>query len=336
MTIALVKHYNLMELQSTRFNYLFSIDTGCGKIERMNITLGKVKWINVLKPTEADLNWLRKKLKLHPLILEELKEPSARARVEATKNYLYLIYYFPIYDPVERVSKRSEIDILVTGNEVVTVSYEKMEIFDELKKVLNKNSRALEDTLKLTHKIIDSFLNFQQRQLVHIREKLEAVSAELFKEKERERERTLLEKISYLKRDISQYRLIIKPQKHILESFFQIGCNFFGGDNCSIYMNDLIGEHMKIVDQLEDYRQAVEDFEATNNQLISLKNSQVVKTFTILAFLTFPMMLFAALFSMNTNDTPLVSAPHGFWLILGIMMAAMVGMFAYFKRKDWL
>ncbi|MBI3588945.1 MAG: hypothetical protein HY093_00825 [Candidatus Liptonbacteria bacterium] len=302
----------------------------------MNSIQGKVKWVNIFKPTTADLSWLRKELNLHRLILEELKGPSSRARVEVNKNYLYLIYYFPIYDPVERVSKRSEIDILVTKSEVVTVSYEKIEVFDELTKTLNKNSRALEDSLKLTHKIIDSLLDFQQRQMIHIREKLETVSVELFKEKEREREQVLLEQISYLKRDISQYRLIIKPQKHILESFFQVGCNFFNQANCSVYMNDLIGEHMKITDLLEDYRQAIEDFEDTNNQLINIKNSQLVKTFTILAFLTFPMMLFASLFSMNTRGTPIVNNPRAFWIVLGVMIIAMTGMFAYFKKKDWL
>ena len=108
------------------------------------------------------------------------------------------------------------------------------------------------------------------------------------------------------------------------------------GSQCQIYLNDLIGEHMKIVDQLEDYRQAVDDFESTNNQLINIKNTQVVKTFTILAFVTFPMMLFSAVFSMNTKDTPIVESEHGFWIILGIMVSAMLIMFAYFRKKDWL
>ncbi len=301
----------------------------------MNTLVGKVQWTHIQNPKDEDLDWLKKRFHLHHLILDELKSPSIRAKVDFSKNYLYLIYYFPIYDPIERVSKRSEIDFIITKNEVITVAYDKFEVLDELRKYLNVKTHIFDDTLKLTHRILETLLSFQRRQLTHIGEKIDEVSLELFKQRERQREQDLLQKISYLKRDISQYRIIIKPQRHILESLFQGGCSFLG-PQCQIYLNDLIGEHMKIVDQLEDYRQATEDFETTNNQLISLKNAQLVRTFTVLAFLTFPMMLFAALFSMNTIDTPIVQAEHGFWIIFGIMLFSMAGMFVYFRKRDWL
>ena len=80
----------------------------------------------------------------------------------------------------------------------------------------------------------------------------------------------------------------------------------FWGDSAEIYLNDLMGDQLKVVNQLEDYREAISDFEDTNNQLMNLKINSVMKTFTSLSFLTFPFMLIAALFSMNTRDTPLI------------------------------
>lgn len=300
----------------------------------MEILKGGVSWINVVRPMKDDLEWLKDKFRIHHLILDELKGPSARARVEVHKDYLYFIYSFPVYDAKDGVSRRGEIDFVITKDAVITVTYEKLEVIEGLRKMSPRN-HALSSSLLIIHKIMEALLAFQQRQLIHIGEKVDKVSHELFRDRERERERVLLKKISYLKRDISQYRLIIKPQRHILESFFASGCSFLG-PSCQIYLNDLIGEHLKIVDQLEDYRNAIEDFEATNNQLIGLKNSQVVKTFTIMAFLTFPMMLFAAIFSMNTTYTPIVDEPHGFWLIIGVMLISILGMFSYFRAKDWL
>ncbi|MEK7180922.1 MAG: CorA family divalent cation transporter [Patescibacteria group bacterium] len=301
----------------------------------METIKGKVSWIDIVKPSEGDINWLKKTYHFHHLILDELRLPSARSKVDFHKDYFYFVYYFPVYDPVEKVSRRGEIDFIVTKKEVITVSYEEVEVFNGKRKSLKPESHILLDSLTLVHYLIETLLSFQQRQLIHIGQKVEEVSLELFKEREKQREQELLQKISYLKRDISQYRIIIKPQRHILESFFQGGCNFLG-TQCQIYLNDLIGEHMKIVDQLEDYRQAVEDFESTNNQLIGLKNAQVVRTFTILAFVTFPMMLFSAIFSMNTKNTPIVESENGFWIILAIMVAAMFVMFAYFRKRDWL
>lgn len=301
----------------------------------MSVKQGGAEWLDIESPSEAEINNLGKKYKLHPVILDELKNPSARSRVENHGSYLYMIYYFPVYNEKERVSRRSEIDLIITKSEVITVHYEHIQILEELKNNLGEKDVVFNNAVSLTHKIIGTLLNFQQRQLSHIQQKLEKVSLELFKDRERQREKDLLERISYIKRDISEYRLVVRPQRNILESFLHTGCDFLG-DTCVIYTNDLIGEQLKTMDQLDDYRQAIEDFESTNNQLINIKNTQVVKTFTILAFLTFPMMLFAALFGMNTKDTPLVDHPYGFWIILSIMIATMAGMYVYFRKKDWL
>lgn len=301
----------------------------------MSIIKGKISWVDILNPDKNNLEWLKKEFNFSHLILDQLKAPSPLATIQVHHDYLFLIYYFPIYDLREKVSRRSEIDFLITKKAVVTVRYDEIEVFTHLLSSLKPENKYFDDPLVLVHKLIKSLLQFQNRQLGHVREKLESISGELFKDRERERERGLLERISYIKRDISQYRVIVRPQEHILKSFFEVGCEFLGSD-CRLYFNDLLGEQMKVMDQLEDYRQAVEDSETTNLQLINLKNSQVVKTFTTMAFLTFPMVLFATLFSMNTNNTPIASEPQGFWIILAIMLIAMSGMVFYFRKKDWL
>jgi len=294
-----------------------------------------IRWLHASNPNEEELREIGKTVKLHPLILEELKTPSARTKIEHHKNYLYFIYYFPVFDEKEQVSRRSEIDFVVSKKEVITVTYERIAALEELRANITAHSPAFENSLALVHRILISLFSFEERQLDHVREKVERISGELFHERERERERFLLQKISYVKRDISQYGIIVRPQKHMLENLAETATAFFSISS-AVYLNDLLGEHMKIIEQIDNYREAVEDFESTNIQLINLKNAEVTKTFTILAFLTFPMMLFAALFSMNTTDTPLVSGPHGFWAILGIMVLAMGAMFGYFRKRDWI
>lgn len=284
-----------------------------------------VQWIDIQKPTGKDIAWLKEKFKLHPIILDELKGPSARARVEHYDGYLYFVYYFPLYDSKDSASVRTEIDFIVTKNSVVTVHYEPFTgVLDDFD-VGSANS-----SLQLVYGIIQHLLNFQERQLRHVREKVELVGREIFHDKEKE----VLEKITYLKRDISEYRIVVRLQEPILKSLLVRGHEFWGNDS-EIYLNDLAGDHMKVMNQLEDYRDAVGDFEDTNNQLMNLKINTVMKTFTLLSFLTFPFVLLASLFSMNTSDTPIINLPHAFWIIVGIMAIGMFTLATYFKRKKW-
>jgi magnesium transporter len=292
----------------------------------MEIKKGKgVQWVDAAKPTDKDLAWLGKEYKLHPIIVEELRGPSARGRVEAYKDYLYFIYYFPVYDRDDEASTRTEIDFIVTKNSVATVHY------DGLDDVMDGfDATECDSSLAMMYALIEHLINFQERQLRHIREKVEAVGKEIFKDKEKE----VLECITYLKRDVSEYRIVVRLQEPILRSLLSKGKKFWG-DDAEIYLNDLIGDQLKVVNQLEDYREAIADFEDTNNQLMNLKINSVMKTFTSLSFLTFPFMLIAALFSMNTRGTPIIDLPYAFWIILGIMIVGMIAMTVYFKRKGW-
>jgi magnesium transporter len=292
----------------------------------MEIKKGKgVQWVNVEKPSETDLTWLAKEYGLHPIIVDELRGPSARGRVESYKNYLYFIYYFPVYDREDEASSRTEIDFIVTKNSVATVHYNALDgVMDGF------NIAGCDSSLIVMYLIIEHLINFQERQLRHIREKVESVGKEIFKDKEKE----VLERITYLKRDVSEYRIVVRLQEPILRSL-EIKGKKFWGDSAEIYLNDLIGDQLKVVNQLEDYREAISDFEDTNNQLMNLKINSVMKTFTSLSFLTFPFMLIAALFSMNTRGTPIIGLPYAFWIILGIMLVGMIAMTVYFKRKGW-
>ena len=285
----------------------------------------RVQWIDITRPTRKDLAWLKEKFGLHPVIVDELKGPSARARVETYKDYLFFAYYFPKYVADDEASIRTEIDFIVTKNAVATIHYEPItEALDNFAVTHEKSS------LELIYHIVEHLIIFEERQLRHIREKVELVGQNIFKGKEKE----ILERIMYLKRDVSEYRIVVKLQEPILRSLLANGKKFWDND-AEVYLNDLIGDQLKVVNQLEDYRETISDFEDTNNQLMNLKISSVMKTFTSLSFLTFPFMLLAALFSMNTPDTPIVNLPYAFWIILGIMGIAMISLVVYFKKRGW-
>lgn len=285
----------------------------------------EVRWINIVKPTVKDIERIRGNFNFHDLILEELLRPSARATVEAYDDYLYMVYYFPVYDPAEQTSRRAEMDFLITPREVITVSYQKL---DALNNIDIENAKT---TLDIVHAIVSAFLGFQERQLRHIREKVESVGLSLFKNRERE----VLEKISRLKRDISEYRVITRYQKPILESLLKEGANFWDEDS-EVFLNDLRGGHIRVVEEVENFREAISDFEDTNNQLMNLKINNVMKTFTILSFLTFPFVLVATVFGMNLSGNPFFEISHGFWVLLGVIVVGIASMALYFKSRKWL
>jgi magnesium transporter len=303
----------------------------------MIIKKGKVNWINLIRPNEKELAALKKEFGIHPIIIEELSQQSARSKVEIYGNYMYIVYHLPVYDSKERVSRRGEVDFLVIKNTVITVTYEPLEPIQMLEEKIEENEHYKErllsaDTTRLFYYLMESCLLFSLRQLRHIDEKVEDIRNNLFQNKEK----SLLEKISYVKRDLLSYYLITKSQTSIFNSLNKVGPDFFGG-HTKVYFSDLEGDFLKVMQSCENYKETIESFEHTNTQMLTIRMTKVMQRFSVLAFLTFPIMVFLALFTIDTSSRPIVGhTPYDFWILAGIVAGALLIMAIIFKRKDWL
>jgi magnesium transporter len=291
----------------------------------MHITKGKADWIDFLNPSEEDLAWLKSHFQFEDLIINELRQPSPRSKVEAYDHFLFFTFYLPVYDPKEQTSHRAEIDFILTRHQVISVHYEKVEPLTEAEVDGAQNS------LELVHNILSSLLVFEERQLRHIQEKLEEVGARIFKHQNRQ----ILEKISRLKRDISEYRIIIRHQEPVLTSLHLRGVEFWGPE-ARMLLDDLLGVNQKIVGLIENFRETINDFEDTHSQLMNLRIQSAMKTFTILSFLTFPFVLFAAVYSLPVDANPFIHMPNAFWIAVGIIVVGIVGLLVYLQHKKWL
>ena len=145
----------------------------------------------------------------------------------------------------------------------------------------------------------------------------------------------MLQRISYVKRDTMDYSIINHPQEIVLNSLLDVGIKFWG-EEAKIYLNDLVGDHYKVTQHLENYQQVIESLESTNGQLLSAKTNRVMQKFTILAFLTFPIVLFASFLSVNFIGDFFATSPLKFWLIFFSVVALVVSLVIFFKKKGWL
>jgi magnesium transporter len=303
----------------------------------MKIIGEKVRWIDITMPNQQDIRFLKSNFQIHPIILEELLGPSARSKVEVFNTYLYLVYFFPAYNKKERSSYQSEVDFVITKNEVITVHYEDFAPLDEFRRQLENEhfrEKVFDQTYHLAYYLLESFITYFEREQHHISEKIEEISQELFKNKEEE----LLKEISYVKRDIANYSIIVHLQESVLKSLASKTMSFWPEHEktVQIFFDDLVSDQLRVLNQINNIREIVNGLEETNSQLLTSKTNSVMKTFTIMAFLTFPLMLIAAIFSMRTDFTPIIGVPGDFWIILGVMAVAMIAMFAFFKNKNWL
>jgi magnesium transporter len=86
---------------------------------------------------------------------------------------------------------------------------------------------------------------------------------------------------------------------------------------------------------LENYKEVVEALEATNESVISHNVNDVLRVLTIFSVFFLPLTLISGIFGMN-NLIPGEGTALGFWVVIGVMVSVIAGMWFYFRKRDWL
>jgi hypothetical protein len=102
-----------------------------------------------------------------------------------------------------------------------------------------------------------------------------------------------------------------------------------------VYFSDLLGEFLKVHYLLENLRAAIVSYSETVSQIFQFRTSNTTLRFSILSFLTFPLLLYATV-TLQPQIAPLLfSNPLEFWLVFGLIGFILIGLLMIFKRKGW-
>ena len=294
------------------------------------ITENGLTWADIEKPSSKDLDWLKSNFNIHTIVLDELIPVSQREKVEYFDNYMFLAMHVPVFHQVKKTTKPIELDILIAENHLITIHNEPIEpLKDLIKKCENKSdlkSKCFGSTSgHLFYWLSEELLNFAERQLVHIGEKIGKVEDRMFNGKERE----LIRELLVIKRDILDFRIAIRPLNRIFNSLINRGIDFWPEKSADlkVYFNDLISDYERVWNEIDNYTGTINALEDTHANLLSNKTNTIIRTFTILSFITFPAMLVAAITEMNPTDL---------WLVVITVFFTSMFMWVYFKTKKWL
>ncbi len=294
--------------------------------------IGKVRWIHFQNPNGDDMVETTSFVKVHPLILKELQGISDRSKIENYGSYLFAVYHLHIYDTKEKKPRRTEIDILALKDVILTYTYETIEPVDQFKSDLaQKLDGKIQNASQIIYYLLQEINVYSLRQLRHVEEKVNAVGNRLFDHGNR----YLLEDISYIKRDLLEFEITAASQKSTLESLLAVGEEFYGSQS-RIYFSDLMGSLSRVHYLLETLRVTVISYSETVSQVFQSETSEVMRRFSILGFLTFPLLLFTTIALQPTVEPTLFRNPIDFWNDLLVVVGIVAILAFIFRKKRWL
>jgi magnesium transporter len=292
-------------------------------------------WLDLESPSRDEAQDVVDQFGVAPLVAEELLLPSTKPRADFYPDYVYLVLHFPALRHSHR-SREQEIDFIIGKKFLVTTRYDTIDPMHKFSKIFEVNSVLDKSNigehagflffalLKKLYKSVEHEVEFIKHDIAVIEEHIFAGH-----------EVRMVTAISRVARDLLNLRQVIEPHREVLHEFEAKGATFFG-EEFTPYLRALSDEYYRVHNHIMRETESLHELRETNNALLTTKQNETMKIFTILAFTTFPLTLIAAVFSMDTRYNPIVGLPYDFWIIIGLMAIITFCMFSYFKHKKWL
>lgn len=305
---------------------------------KRQIRFQNITWIDYINPKEHDISELRRNFNFHPLNIAECFRVSHRSEINIYNDYIFLIMLFPKYDRETREIVSREIKFFITKDHLITIHRHEFQTFDKFFKLLELGPTLREKfsgqtAEPLLYEILNKLFLYCFPMVDHLIIDCDVIQKAIFCGKEKQ----MVSEILVIRRNITDFRKIMQVHKNALKKLINHlkESPLFVMKKTDVYYENLIDYTKEIWDTLENLKERIEALQDTNESQISFRLSTIMKTLTIISVLTFPLTLFATLFSMSFISIPLRGHPYGFWIIISLMAAIAGTMLAVFKKRGW-
>lgn len=298
-------------------------------------THNKLKWIDLSSPTPDEVRSIIAEYKIDSLVGEELLVPSLKPKVDLFSDYIYLILHFPAIRHSHYKDSSQEVDFIIGKDFLITAHYDSIDPLHKFSKVFDVNTilgkNAIGDHAGyIFYFMIKKLYKSLGHELDYIAVKQKKIEDRIFSGNEKE----MVFELSKVSRELLQFKQSLSLHEEILQSLEVAGRKMF--PEFEYHLKEILGSYYRVHGAITSDLDTLYELRATNDSLLSTKQNETIRVLAVITFLTTPLALVAGIFGMNTEFTPLVSDPRGFYEVLGIMLVIDLSIILFFKWKRWI
>jgi len=291
-------------------------------------------WFDAVSPSAADLALIQDEFGLHPLAIEDAVKGHQRAKIDRYGDGWFIVVR-GVSGGLEDLTVH-EIAIFAGQRYIVTVRSEPAYPMAEVLRRWNHDERSLPRSAgALLYEILDTIVDGYSEVGEALEDRANALDDALLERREHT-EATLLE-IFQIGRRIQRFRRAIGPMRDVLVPLIRGDAEFVEALERPYYHD--VNDHVeRVIDQMDAAKELVTKTLEVHLGLSAHRQGDVSRQLTIIATVFLPLSFITGFFGQNfgymVND---IAAPWVFIVFgLGLQVATLAVLFAYFRRKRWL
>jgi magnesium transporter len=265
-------------------------------------------------------------------ILSDVMEPSSRPQAEEFDNGFFVSIKMMEFNEKKSRVEVDNLSLIVMDKILITFQEEKGDVFDPVRDRIRKHKTKIRTSgadylaFALLDVVIDNYIYI----LGIYGEKVETLESKLILETNKE----TLKIINLFKHELNNLRMDIKPAKEMVMSLVKLDTDFIQEENEKHY-KELQDNINQAVDLLDYYREVLYDELSMYHSSMSTKLNDTMTVLTIFSVIFIPLTFIVGVYGMNFDNLPELHWKYGYFIIWGVMVAIVLGMLWYFKKRKW-
>lgn len=299
------------------------------KIESKNISLfNNDNIFAIISPNEfeliVDIDQVSK------YTLKECQLDSHNLRIDHHPEYIY-----GILSVLEVTNNRSEsvnFNFFLTNNSLIIVNKNENKLLDKF--ILKATSEEFIQVYeKITPQIlflhlINDIIDINEYYIDKIEENLEKLEENILDNAKKEYSKEIASK----RRLILQFKNIIESFPYLTKTLSENEYNLFNKKQLKT-IHRLDYKAMKMVDNVTLLRDYVSQVRETFTAERDMKTNELMKIFTVVTSIFFPLTLIVGWYGMNFTTMPELTWKYGYIYVITISIIVIISLIIFFKRK---
>jgi magnesium transporter len=275
-----------------------------------------------------DLIVLQPLFGLHDLAVEDcLTEEEQRPKIEIYENQYFLVINSIRFDD-EEIFLRA-LNIFLGRHYLITVTRQKINELRSVKPILweQEVNHADRFLYHLVDIVVDNYFTVGDR----IEARIESLEEDILMHTKK----THLTEIIGLRSEILWLKKVLGPQRELIATLNKKDLRLIDNE-LQKYFGDIHENAVKIYETFETYRDLMGNLREAYQSSLANRANEIMRVFTALTTIFMPLTFITGVYGMNVDNIPGMHQNMGSMVLLVLMALLGLGMFYFFRKKDWL
>ncbi|OZC80929.1 magnesium transporter [Rhodococcus sp. 06-156-3C] len=295
-------------------------------------------WLGLHAPDEGQMDGVAQCYGLHELMVEDAVHAHQRPKLERYDDVLFLVLRTISYVEHESVTTANEIvesgEIMVfLGRDfVITVRHGEHSGLSGVRRTLENNPEQLAlGPSAVLHAVADHVVDEYLEVTGSIERDVDVMEEEVFSP----HHHVPIENIYLLKREVVELRRSVTPLSTPLNQLAQSSENPVP-KAVRRYLRDVQDHHTLVAERVAEFDEVLSSLvDAALARVTMQQNMDMRKISAWVAIAALPTMV-AGIYGMNFDNIPELHWKYGYYIVVAVVAVACVGLFATFRKNDWL